>query len=141
MKNQRDMPIGHGICPLNANLIGAALTNALPCRRTVSVCAVLKRAKRGCFSYFALTVRKQKPRSLRLADKCSAGEGNAFLLVSSNSGSYKPWLDARFLRSITCSLNLNPSVRQPGGDPARCRGSQRCPSISHGVHYVLKLTT
>jgi len=33
---------------------GAALTNALRCRRTVSVCAVLRRAKRGRFAYFAL---------------------------------------------------------------------------------------
>src|SRR5438132_14318575 len=37
-----------------ANVSGAALTNALGCRRTVSVCAVLNRAKRGRFAYFAL---------------------------------------------------------------------------------------
>src|SRR4029077_7288118 len=42
------------ICPISANLSGAALTNALRCRRTVSVCAVLRRAKRGRFAYFAL---------------------------------------------------------------------------------------
>jgi hypothetical protein len=40
--------------PISANLSGAALTNALRCRRTVSVCAVLRRAKRGRFAYFAL---------------------------------------------------------------------------------------
>jgi len=35
----------------SANFSGAALTNALRCRRTVSVCVVLKRAKRGRFAY------------------------------------------------------------------------------------------
>ena len=40
---------------MSANLSGAAHTNALRSRRTVSVCAVLGgRAKRGRFAYFAL---------------------------------------------------------------------------------------
>jgi hypothetical protein len=38
---------------ISANLRSAALTNALRCRRTVSVC-VFKRAKRGRFAYFSL---------------------------------------------------------------------------------------
>ena len=37
-----------------ANLSAATLANALRRRRTVSVCAGLKRAKRGHFAYFAL---------------------------------------------------------------------------------------
>ena len=36
------------------NLSNAALTNALRCRRTVSVCVVFKRAKLGRFAYFEL---------------------------------------------------------------------------------------
>ena len=43
----------HGLPPISANLRSAALTNALRCRRTVSVC-VFKRAKGGRFAYFAL---------------------------------------------------------------------------------------
>ena len=43
----------HGLPPISANLRSAALTNAVRCRRTVSVC-VFKRAKRGRFAYFAL---------------------------------------------------------------------------------------
>jgi hypothetical protein len=39
---------------MHARISGAALTKALRCRRTVSVCAVLRRAKRGRFAYFAL---------------------------------------------------------------------------------------
>jgi len=38
---------------ISANLRSAALTNALRCRRIVSVC-VFKRAKRGRFAYFSL---------------------------------------------------------------------------------------
>ena len=40
---------------------GAALTNALRCRRTVLVCAVLRRAKRGRFAYFALKLALMGP--------------------------------------------------------------------------------
>jgi hypothetical protein len=38
---------------MSANLRAAALTDGLRRRRTVSVCAVLQRAKRGRFAYFA----------------------------------------------------------------------------------------
>src|SRR5215470_17762601 len=41
------------LTPISATLRSAALTNALRCRRTVSVC-VFKRPKRGRFAYFAL---------------------------------------------------------------------------------------
>jgi hypothetical protein len=50
-----------GLCTISVNLSGAALTNALRCRRTVSVCAVLRRAKRGRFAYFALKLTLMGP--------------------------------------------------------------------------------
>src|SRR6516164_7392567 len=40
------------LTPISANLRSAALTNALRCRRTVSV-GVFKRPKRGRFAYFS----------------------------------------------------------------------------------------
>ena len=54
--------------PISANLSGAALTNALRCRRTVSVCAVVRRAKRGRFAYFALklALMGERPKSAGL---------------------------------------------------------------------------
>jgi uncharacterized protein YcgL (UPF0745 family) len=43
-----------GLRFISANLSNAELANALRRRRTVSVCSVLKSAKRGRFAYFAL---------------------------------------------------------------------------------------
>jgi len=59
---------------ISANLRSAALTNALRCRRIVSVC-VFKRAKRGRFAYFSL-----KLALIRLTP-APPGTGDPFLFL------------------------------------------------------------
>jgi hypothetical protein len=76
-------------------------TNALRCRRTVSVC-VFKRAKRGRSAYFAL-----KPALMRLTSALWDGAD----LESSVTGAEAPYLVSAFLKPLEGRCLQRPDAR------------------------------